>query len=415
MIEWIIMGVSFLSLYLAIFWLHVVSLKEEKHKNENYFPFVSLVVPARNEEKGLGKTIHSLATLDYPLEKKEIIIVDHGSSDRTATIAEELIARYPQQNIFLVRIAHQKGHMKAHAFNAGLARAKGEFVACVDADTIVLRNCLREMVPYFQEKTVGAVISTIKVHQARNIYEKIQHLEYIFATFTRNLMSKIDTLHVTPGALSIYRKELFDRYGGFEEDNITEDLEMAMRLRYHNYSIKLAQNSVTYTKVPDTFHSLWHQRVRWFRGFIYNSLKYRKMAFNKDYKMIGTFQYPLNFISLFTIILMFFLLLYSFFLRVSGEYLKISTLGLEYFILDFEHFHSVKDIILNLNIFLLFPITISFFLALFIYHLAHKHLKEKWRYPGALVTYLTMYPFIRSLHWMVAVYKEVFRTKNKWK
>lgn len=415
MIEWVILVSSFLSLYLGIFWLHVISMKEDFKRNENYHPSISLVVPARNEEKGIGKTVHSLVSLDYPRDKKEIIIVDHGSTDKTAEIAQQLIAQYPQHRIHLVQIAHQKGHMKAHAFNAGLARAQGEFVACVDADTIVLRNCLKEMVPFFEEPTVGAVISTIKVHQAKNLYEKIQHLEYIFATFTRILMSKIDTLHVTPGALSIYRKELFDKYGGFDVNNLTEDLEMAMRLRYHNYSIKLAHKSVTYTKVPDSFRILWHQRVRWFRGFIANSMKYRKMAFNKDYKLIGTFQYPLNFLSLFTIILMFILLLYTFFQKVAGQYLKLDAIGIEYFIFDFEHFHTVKDMILNLNIFLLFPIMISFVLALFIYHLAHKHLKEKWRYPGALISYLTVYPFIRSVHWMVAVYKELIRSKNKWK
>lgn len=415
MIEWVILVSSFISLFLGIFWLHIVSMKEETKKNMHFFPSVSLVVPARNEENGLGKTIHSLVSLDYPHDKKEIIIVDHGSTDRTAEIAQQLITQYPHYNILLIQITHQKGHMKAHAFNAGLARAHGEFVACVDADTIVLKNSLKEMIPYFEESSVGAVISTIKVHQAKNMYEKIQHLEYIFATFTRSLMSKIDTLHVTPGALSIYRKQLFDKYGGFEEGNLTEDLEMAMRLRYHNYSIKLAHNSVTYTQVPNTFHALWNQRVRWFRGFISNSMKYRKMAFNKDYKLIGTFQYPLNFLSLFTIVLMFILLIYTFLQKVGGQYTKLNAIGIEYFILDFEHFHTVKDMILNLNIFLLFPIMISFFLALFIYHLAHKHLKEKWRYPGALLSYLTVYPFIRSVHWMVAVYKEIFRSKNKWK
>ena len=229
----------------------------------------------------------AVMAVDYPKEKLEIIIVNHGSTDKTADIAKQLIAHYSSYKILLVHKKRQEGEMKAHAFNAGLACAKGEFIACVDADTLVMRNCLQEMVAYFEDEKVGAVISTIKVQHPKNIYEKIQHLEYIFATFTRSLMSKIDTLHVTPGALSIYRKILFDKYGGFDENNVTEDLEMAMRLRYHHYTIKLAQNSITYTKVPDSFHSLWSQRVRWFRGFIYNSLKYRKMVFNKKYDLIN--------------------------------------------------------------------------------------------------------------------------------
>ena len=415
MIEWIILGVSFLGLYLGIFWLHVASLKETERKNWNYLPTVSLVVPARNEERGLWKTLHSLVSLDYPPEKIEVIIVDHGSTDSTTEIAKQFIAYYSYSRIILIQRKHQKGEMKAHSFNAGLHATTGELIACVDADTVVMKNCLREMVPYFEDASVGAVISTIKVRQPKNIYEKIQHLEYIFATFTRSLMSKINTLHVTPGALSIYRKKLFDEYGGFDEHNITEDLEMAMRLSYHGYTIKHAQNSVTFTKVPETFQKLWNQRVRWFRGFIYNNLKYRKMLFNKKYGLVGIFQYPLNVISIATVILMFALMSYTFLKKMGFQFLKLNALGLEYFFIDFKNLPTLKHVFLNFNIILLFPIIISFFLALFIYHLAHKNLKEKWRFPGALVSYLTIYPLLRSFHWMTAVYKEVFRTKNKWK
>ena len=415
MIEWIILVVSFLSLYVGIFWLHVVSFQEDVKKNTSYYPFVSLIVPARNEEKGLWKTVHSLISLDYPKEKLEIIIVNHGSTDKTADIAKQLIAHYSSYKILLVHKKRQEGGMKAHAFNAGLACAKGEFIACVDADTLVMRNCLQEMVAYFEDEKVGAVISTIKVQHPKNIYEKIQHLEYIFATFTRGLMSKIDTLHVTPGALSIYRKILFDRYGGFDENNVTEDLEMAMRLRYYHYTIKLAQNSITYTKVPDSFHSLWSQRVRWFRGFIYNSLKYRKMVFNKKYDLIGSFQYPLNILTLFTLVLMFFLLSYTILTTLITQVSKLRAIGWEYFAFDVSNIPSIKELILDMNILLFFPIVISFLIALLIYHLAHKSLKEKWRYPFALGSYLTIYPFLRSLHWIVAVYKEIFRSKNKWK
>lgn len=415
MITEIILAISFLSLFLGIFWLHVVSLQENEKKKMHYSPYVSIVVPVYNEEKGIWKTVHSLTSLNYPKDKLEIIIVDHGSRDRTADIAKQIKAQFSSYKIEVVEKKRQGREMKAHAFNAGLKVASGEFVACVDGDTIVMKNCLSEMVPYFEDPNVGAVISTIKVHQPKNIYEKIQHLEYIFATFTRSLMSKINTLHVTPGALSIYRKSLFDKYGGFDEDNITEDLEMAMRLRYHNYSIKLAQNSITYTKVPDTFKALWSQRVRWFRGFIYNSMKYRNMMFKKKYDLVGTFQYPLNFITIITVVLMFVLLGYSLIIKIIAHVSKFKAIGLEYFLWDIDNLPSIKEMILNLNITLLFPITISFVVAMLIYHLAHKNLKEEWRYPVALFSYLTIYPILRSFHWISAVTKELFRSRNKWK
>jgi len=109
MIEWIILVVSFLSLYVGIFWLHVVSFQEDVKKNTSYYPFVSLIVPARNEEKGLWKTVHSLISLDYPKEKLEIIIVNHGSTDKTADIAKQLIAHYSSYKILLVHKKRQEG------------------------------------------------------------------------------------------------------------------------------------------------------------------------------------------------------------------------------------------------------------------------------------------------------------------
>ena len=415
MIEWIILFFSFTTLYLGIFWLQVVSLKEEELPRKHSFPFVSLVVPARNEEKGLPKTIHSLVSLDYPKDKMEILIVDHDSTDRTAEITRQFIAQYPHVQIHLLHKKRLAGELKADSFNEGLKHAKGEFVGCVDADTLVMKNCLQEMIPLFYEDSVGAVISTIKVYQPKNLFERIQHLEYIFATFTRGLMSRVDTLHVTPGALSIYRKKLFDKYGPFDTHNITEDLEMAMRLRYHGYKIKLATKSITYTKVPDTFRSHWNQRVRWFRGFIYNTLKYKKMVFNTKYDLVGTFQYPVNVLSIVTILTMFTLTMYEILRRVFTQVTKLQVLGLEYFDFDFSTLPTLKHLLLNLNIVILFPIIISFILALIFYHLAHKNLKENWKYPFALVSYLTVYPALRSLQWMMAFYKETFRTKNKWK
>ncbi len=416
MIEWLILFFSFTTLYLGIFWLHVISLKEkEEIRDIQHFPFVSLVVPARNEEKGLFKTVHSLTALDYPKDKIEIIIVDHESRDKTSEIAQQLIAQHPHSKIILVFKKHLAGELKADSFNEGLAHAHGEFVGCVDGDTVVMRNCLKEMVPLFADTSVGAVISTIKVHQPKNLFERIQHLEYIFATFTRGLMSKIDTLHVTPGALSLYRKKLFDQYGGFDTKNITEDLEMAMRLRYHGYKIKLARNSITYTKVPNSLTTHWNQRVRWFRGFIYNTYKYRNMLFKKKYDLIGTFQYPVNVLSIATVIIMFLLGAYELFRRIFSEVNKFHAIGMEYFRIDFTQLPSLKHLLLQMNMLMFFPVVIGLLLGLLFYHLAHKSLKEKWKYPFALVSYLTIYPILRSFHWMVAFYKETFRTKNKWK
>jgi poly-beta-1,6-N-acetyl-D-glucosamine synthase len=411
MIKWIIWAVSFASLYVGTFWLQVHYLKGEKKERTKRFPSVSIIVPAWNEEAGIWKTVHSIVNLKYPREKLEVLIVDHGSTDKTAEVAKKLIKAYPEYNIKLIHKARAKGHVKAHATNEGLKYAKGELIACVDADSVVMEDSVLLMVDYFEEENVGAVISTIKVSQPKNIYEKIQHLEYIFATFTRSLMSKADTLHISQGALSIYKKNLLLKYGGFDEKNITEDLEIAMRLKYYGHRILLCKESISYTRVPGTFKALWDQRVRWFRGFMYNAVKFRKMAFSKKHGMMGMFQYPLNVFSVVTILLMFVLMSYTFFTTIIKKYLYYSSINWDIFYFNLP---NIKNIILSTNVTILFPIAISLGVALFIYHQAHKNLKEKWQYPVALLTYLTIFPLLRGMHWMTAFYKESIRGRNKW-
>ena len=409
--KWVIWVASFIGLYLGIFWLHIILKKDKIVSKIKHFPTISLVVPAHNEEEGLPKTIHSIANLDYPKNKIQVIIVDHGSKDDTWDVAKRLIKRYKDLNIKLVKKEHESSHTKAHAFNAGLAHATGEFAGCVDADTILLKECLKEIIPEFDSERIGAVISTIKVTKPTNLYEKIQHLEYIFSTFMRTLMSKIETLHVTPGALSLYRKKIFDKHGGFDEENITEDLEMAMRLQSLGYKVRIAVGSITYTKVPNTFKSLWNQRVRWFRGFIYNNVKYKKMFMNKEYGSMGTFQYPVNILTLGTIILLVVMMSYELIRRIISYVERFLIIKWE--IIAFE-FPSLKEVIFNLDINLVIPIVISFFIAFAIYHLAHKNLKEKWKYPFALALYISVYPLLRSMHWITAIYKESVRAKKKW-
>lgn len=411
MVEWLIWVVSFLSLYLGVFWVHIIFQKIAPKPQPKEFPTFSLIVPARNEEQGLAKTIGSITNLNYPNERYEILIVNHGSTDKTEKVAKELIEKYPNNNIKLIFKEHEPNHIKAHAFNEGLKKATGEFIGCVDADTVLIKDCLLRIIQEFDDEKVGAVISTIKVTNPKNFLEKIQHLEYIFSTFIRSLMAKINTLHITPGALSVYRKKMFDKFGPFDENNVTEDLEMAMRLQYHGYKIKIATESVTYTKVPNTIKTHWDQRVRWYRGFLYNNMKYRKMMLNKKYGMMGGFQYPVNFITVFIVIFMFIILGYELLRQAIKIIHSLSYLGIDFFIFTMP---SLKEIILDLNITLLFPIAISFLIGLFIYHSAHKSLKEKWRFPLALGAYILVYPILRGMQWFAALFQEIIKTKRKW-
>jgi len=264
----------------------------------------------------------------------------------------------------------------------------------------------------FNDKKTAAAISRIKVKNLKNIFTYIQRIEYILATFIRNLMSKIDTLHITPGVLSVYRTNVIKKLKNFDEENITEDLEIAMRLRYYNYNVKMNDGAVTYTNVPSSFKGLWGQRIRWFRGFIQNNLKYKKMFMSKRHGVMGKLQLPLNAITFFTILLTFFLLIYELIRSLYQNITKLSLLKSDiYYLIEFP---SLKELVLGIDIKYIFPLTISFIISLFLLHLAHKSSKEKWIFNPALLIYFTVYPLLRLAHWITAMYKETIKGKRKW-
>src|SRR3989344_5860927 len=339
---------SFFALVISIFWLQVMLLNEEKTKITTKFPSVSILIPAYNEGKTITKTIKSVLNLDYPKDKLEIIVINDSSTDNTANMVKKF------KEVKLIYNKH-RGAGKASALNTGLKYANGELFAVIDADSEIEKYSLKNLISYFEDNKTGSVISSIKIRNPKNIYHHIQRLEYILATFIRKLMSKIDTLHITPGVLSVYRTRLIKKLGGFDEKNITEDLEIALRLRANNYSVKMSPDSITYTRIPSDFKELWHQRIRWFRGFIYNNLKYKKMFMNKKYGAIGRFQLPLNVLTFFTIVILF-------------------------VFISYEVFTNLYESIFN----------------------------------PALLIYFTAYPLLRTLHWMAAFYKEIIRSKRKW-
>ena len=404
--EYLFMIVSFITLFVALFWIQVFLLRDkpqEKLSRKDYN--VSIIVPAINEEKTISDTIESLLNLDYPKDKLEIIVVNDGSTDNTKQVVEKYLDKG-------IKLINKKSSGKAASVNVALSNIKTEIFGIVDADSIVERNSVANMVHFFDNQSVGAVISLIKVREPKTILERVQHFEYIFSAFSRKLMHAVNTLFITPGVLTLFRTDVIKKLGGFDEENLTEDLEIAMKLRYNNYNIVIETNSLTYTRVPRTFRALWNQRVRWFRGYLYNTRKYKDMFLSKKYGFLGLFQVPLNFITIFLVILTFMLALYEV-LRLLYEFLiKLLAYGSD--IIYSYKFPTLKELIFKLDFKIFFPVLISLILALYFYNKALKTTNEKWKFPLALFLYVTVYPSLRIVHWVVALTKELGGAKRKW-
>lgn len=420
MIRIILWSISFISLYLTIVWLQCLYyshyLQERKKIPHRSLPFVTIAIPAYNEEKTILKTLHSLLELKYPPDKLELLVIDNGSTDRTVQNVQDFISQFifRQRNAPALRLFTLKNPGKAAALNHALSQARGTYFGCVDADSTVGRDSLLALVPHFEDEKVGAVISIIKVNNPHTIYARMQRIEYAISALTRSLMSAIDTLAVTPGVLSVYRKEVLQNVGGFAEGNMTEDFEIALRLKYYGYRIVLERKSITSTSVPANFRKLQRQRIRWFRGFITNHLQYKSMFLNKRYSFFGLFQLPLNVLGVVLLLASTSIFLFSF-LSTLYEFLVRSYFIDDYFFGHVLTFPSFGEIFLGQDLQIMFPIAIASILGFYFLYLAHREVKEKMiKFPFSLWLYFVIFPYLTAFHWCQAIVQEILHRKKKW-
>lgn len=406
--------VYLISLYFAIFWFIVFleGKKQEKPKKLKKFPSVSVVIPAYNEEKTIRPTIKSVLNLKYPRDKLEIIIINDGSTDKTSEIAEKMIRENKKFNIILI---NQKNMGKGAALNIGIKKSKNKFFICLDADSSVEKNALIKMLPHFKNKNTAAVLPTLKVKKPKNIIQKMQWYEYLINMFYKELMSRLNSVHVAPGPFSIYRKNILKKVGGFDENNnLTEDLEMTLRLQSHNYEIVQLLDTEVKTVAPDNIRDLYKQRNRWYKGSIINAIRYRKMIFNKKYGDFGLMQMPTIIISgIVALTLILSIIYYS--LKPYVVYFYNMSF------VDFDFLTFLKSLTLNihfldLNYMTLLVAIVMLLITMTIIKKSHVYTKERITKYGvfSLMSYLFFYFLLLGIMWIGISIELIMGKIQKW-
>ncbi|MDD4354232.1 MAG: glycosyltransferase family 2 protein, partial [Candidatus Nanoarchaeia archaeon] len=235
---------------------------------------ISVVIPAFNEEESIEKTVMSVYLQDYPKELFEIIVVNDGSKDNTKKICLEL------EKKGIIRLINQKNGGKANAVNKGIKIAKNELIYIIDADSFADKNSFNALIGYFNDSNVAAVSSSMRVKNNLSFFEKLQWVEYLLSVIFRKVQSLFNSMYVTPGPGSIYRKSVINEIGGFNEETLTEDMEIAFNIQNHGYIIENSLNSIVYTSTPSLLQDLLRQRKRWYSGYFEDSIKYRHLLFN---------------------------------------------------------------------------------------------------------------------------------------
>ncbi|MBU2576601.1 MAG: glycosyltransferase [Nanoarchaeota archaeon] len=409
----------YLSIYIGLFAIsfYVLSMISAKKKVVPEYKFeelpkASILIAMFNEEKTIKKTIESALNLKYPKGKLEIIVIDDGSKDKSLSIAKKFEGT---KKGIKVKVIHQENTGKGGALNAGLKIAKGEIIITMDADTYAEKNSLSAMARFFKKPEVMCVTPSMVPYKPKGIIQRIQHAEYLLGIFLRSAFASVNAEHIAPGAFSAYRKFFFDKYGGYEVGNITEDLELTFRIQYHGYEIENCPEALVYTVAPTKFKELLIQRRRWYSGLIENAFKYRKM-FSRKYGDLGTFVLPIAWISIFlSVFFLFYMLIrgisdiiseVSFLISINfyfGSYLEFNK-----YLLEKVFFTYLTDPVIWF--FLLF-IGLMIFYARY----ATSKIGKTGSLSISLFIFLILYPIFFGFWWVMTLVYNLFNRKIVWR
>lgn len=290
------------------------------------WPMVSIVIPAFNRGDSLRLCLQKVLQIEYP-GKLEIFVVNDASTDN----AREVLNEFKGKGI---RIFHnEKNKGKARTLNDTIPKTKGKFIAVMDGDSFPEKDILLKTIPRFYEKeNIGAVTTLVRVNNPHGILEKIQELEYFLSFGIHNtVLSAHDGIYVTPGPFTVYTRDAMDKVGGYDEENITEDMEITFHLHAAGYSVVLEPEARVYTDVPDTMYKLWRQRKRWSFGSWQTMFKYRADLF-KPQKSFFTFFFPKRVLlegSSVIFLFMILRMLLDAFGTFSGAFNSVASIGFE--------------------------------------------------------------------------------------
>ena len=327
------------STFLFLSVLSGASLLYQKRRDEQlkgtqrrdfYIP-VSIIVPAHNEEKTVVDTVFSLLEQDYRLF--EIIVVDDGSTDNTvrdlvaafhmrriqrpvrrrvACKKETAIYEAVRKNITITLVSKENGG-KADSLNMGINVSQYPYFLCIDADSMLQKNSLYEIVkPVLEDDRVVACGGQVAVSNGirlvkgevrdysmpRKFIVAMQVLEYERSFLaSRIFMNNFNGNLIISGAFGLFKKETVLLAGGYDASTMGEDMELVVKLHafcranHLDYSIQYAPDAICWSQVPGSLKDLMKQRRRWHIGLFESLMKYRNVVGKKEYGLMGTISF----------------------------------------------------------------------------------------------------------------------------
>ena len=239
--------------------------------NENFKPFVTVMIPAHNEESVITNTVENILKMDYP--NFEVIVIDDRSSDNTASVIKDLEAKHEQVGALIREKDAFPG--KSAVLNDALKMAHGEAILVFDADATVEPDFLNKLVPNLEPADVGAVQARkIIRNKDVNFLTRCQNNEYTFDTYLQVSRDAIKGAVELRGNGELIKRQALEDIDGWNNYTITDDLDMSTRLHIKGWDVRFCPDACVYEEGIVYVFPLFRQRRRWLEGTIRRYLEY---------------------------------------------------------------------------------------------------------------------------------------------
>ncbi|KUH33196.1 glycosyl transferase [Thermococcus celericrescens] len=272
-IIWIFAGVVIYPIFLYYLTLTFTGLRYNSRfiqppiPPDDELPFVTIMIPARNEGMVIRETLLAMANLDYPKDRLEVLLLDDGSTDDTLERAREVAAEYPFIKVVSVEGG---GRGKGYVLNYGLKLAKGEVIAVYDADNRPKPDALKRLVSMLDDETPAVTGKVRTLNWGKNVLTRFICMEYLYFQLAgQSGKSRLYKTAVLPGTNFIIKKSFLGELGGWDERAMAEDLELSFRIIAMGKRIAYNPLAVTWEQEPESWRVWFRQRVRWAAGNVY--------------------------------------------------------------------------------------------------------------------------------------------------
>lgn len=265
-------------------WLAAAHRRGYGHHAGAWTPRVAVLIPAWNEAAVLPATLARLTGMDYPPDRLRIYVIDDASTDDTRSVVAAAVDAYGDR----VRYLHREhgGQGKSHTINHGLAAALAdpwtEAVLITDADVLFTPDALRRLTRHLADPQVGAVTAYIKEgSDPDSSLNRFIAFEYASAqAVSRRAQNVLGFQACLAGGAQLHSRENLERIGGrIDTSTLAEDTVTTFDTQLAGHRVVFEPYAVVWAEEPHTLQALWAQRLRWGRGNLQLTRKFRSVWF----------------------------------------------------------------------------------------------------------------------------------------